>query len=217
MLERSVAVYCSSMGNREYWTIGVASLGAIAASQGQVTTLPDIVLGAVLSGGITFGIASTVMKKQMKSETKSILALNKNNRTDYRNSRKESLEIPKEMPDTINGWYPDPSKLHVFRYLHNENWTDYVSDSSANVGIDKKGDLETTGRYQPQIKANTIPSSEPTFLASSKFGPTTNTESSNTINDVSDLIVHLERLSNLLNEKVITEEEFESLKKTLLA
>ena len=91
-----------------------------------------------------------------------------------------------------------------------------MSDSSANVRIDKKGDLETTALYRPQIKANTIPSSEPTFLASSKFGPTINTESSNALNNVGDLIVHLERLSNLLNEKVISEEEFEVLKKTLL-
>ena len=205
------------MGNREYWTIGMASLGAIAASQGQVTTLPDIVLGAVLSGGITFGIASMVMKKQTKSETKSILVVNQKNQTDFRNARKESLEIPKEMPDTIDGWYQDPSKLHVFRYLHNGNWTDYVSDSKSNVRIVKEGHPETTAPYQSQIRANTIPLSEPTFLDSSKFGPTTtNTESSNALNDVGDLIVHLERLSNLLNEKAITEEEFEVLKKTLL-
>jgi hypothetical protein len=266
------------MEYRKYWTIGMSLLGAIAAivSQGQLVTIVDIILGAAILGGVTFGVCSTFKSKE-SSETETIskgpanrignffktavtgapqsdgwyndpsgldfwryfengqwtIDVRHKHKTttmdsspevfeptpsdNFSNSLHERIESgPQGLPDTIDGWYQDPSKLHVFRYLHKGNWTDYVSDSSANVGIDKKGDLETTGPYQPQINVNTIPSSEPTFLASSKFGPTTNTESSNTINGVGDLIVHLERLSNLLNEKVITEEEFESLKKTLL-
>lgn len=267
------------MENRTYWTIGMSLLGAIAAivSLGQLVTIVDIILGAAIVGGITFGVCSTFKSKE-SSKTKTIskgptnrisnffktavtgapqsdgwyndpsgldfwryfengqwtIDVRHKHKTStiidsspevfeptpsdhFPNSLHETIESgPQGLPDTIDGWYQDPSKLHVFRYLLNGNWTDYVSDSSANVRIDKKGDLETTALYRPQIKANTIPSSEPTFLASSKFGPTINTESSNALNNVGDLIVHLERLSNLLNEKVITEEEFEVLKKTLL-
>lgn len=203
------------MGNREYWTIGLAFLGAVAASQGQVTTFPDILLGATLSGGMAYGIGSI-----FKSENSKLKKLaNKKpldempedyTLADLSTDDREFLQSLEIVTGRLDGWYRDPSGLYRLRYFKNGEWTLAVSDSESElekiqalVKISKKtsnAKFATSSQANPQTSPNTLSASTPTHLQQI----------------LNHSIEQLERIAELRRSNMISEAEYEKLKSIIL-
>lgn len=116
----------------------LGGFAAIAALGGSVTLI-DIILGASLNGGITFGIATLLISQKSaitQLAPKSILRESATKVAIY-----DEMEIPTEMkdfldsleivPGRLTGWYKDPSNLYKLRYFQNGKWTLAVSDSDS--------------------------------------------------------------------------------------
>jgi hypothetical protein len=203
------------MGSREYWTIGMSSLGAISATQGEVTTLPDILLGAALWGGITYVIAS-VFKSQESKKTKSVgITMNSQvdanyDDTELPNDVKEFLKSLEIVKNRLDGWYRDPSNLFRLRYFQKGRWTLAVSDSESETEkseaiskfLEPTSTIATTVSQPATIPANANMTSPP--------------HSSTTPTPVNQTIEQLERIVELRQNDVISQQEFEKLKSEIL-
>jgi hypothetical protein len=190
------------MGNREYWTIGMASLGAIAASQGQMTTLPDILLGAALSGGIAFGVGS-IFKSEDSNKTGTI-----GNSTVNRLSNFRKTAVPR-LPK-VDGWYRDPSGLDIWRYFENGQWTLDVSDKYKKANKTKKT------AEDPEPTSSVLDSNLPHERSeSSARGGDSATKSAESV-QLSQRLEQIERIAELRQNDVISQQEFEKLKSEIL-
>ena len=203
------------MGNREYWTIGMSSLGAISATQGEVTTLPDILLGAALIGGITYGIAS-VFKSKESNKTKSAgitmssqVVANYDD-TNLPNDVKEFLKSLEIVKNRLDGWYRDPSGQYRLRYFQKGRWTMAVSDSESDT---EKSEALSKFLKPTSTIATTI--SQPATTPTSA-NMTSQPHSSPTPTPVNLTIEQLERIAELRQNDVISQQEFEKLKSEIL-
>jgi hypothetical protein len=207
------------MGNREKWTIGMAILGGIAASVGEFRNPIDTILGATINGAITYGIATIYISSQKSKQTKTTTTSTTNEKTtmtrlNFDDSQihidmREYLQTLEVVPGRNNGWYKDPANLYLLRYFHNGKWTLAVSFTDSET--DKNSALSEYRR--------------PDFISTSKTEPLvskaltnqllTTSSTSNSVG-ISQKIEHLERIAELRNRDMISEGEYEQLKKDVL-
>ena len=198
----------------------MAILGGIAASQGAVRTPVDTILGALINGGLTYGIASIYIS-QKSNTTKSNTAANGTQREFTMTPNLNDSNIPDELKDFLqtleivpgrnNGWYKDPSSLYMLRYFHRGKWTLAVSDSESEA--EKQ---ESLAKHMKTSPTTEIPISS----------PTTNTHVVSISNPNSLLkeptamnqrIEQLERIAELRQNNMISELEHEKLKSEILS
>ena len=207
------------MGNREKWALGMAVLGGIAASTGEVVHPIDTLLGALILGGITFGIASIAGSLQTKPTTREN-AVNGNQGALSVTTNYDDANIPEDMKEFLqtleivkgrqDGWYKDPSNLYKLRYFHKGKWTLAVSDSDSaqekSEALSKHlaPSTQTETLAPPaELSRDTAPRLNP---APSKSAPT----------DMNQKIEQLERLGILRKNDMISEAEHERLKSEIL-
>ena len=208
------------MDNRGKWTIGMAILGGIAASQGAVTTPVDTILGALINGGLTYGIASIYISQKSKT-TKPNSAANNTQREFTMTPNLDNSVIPDELkeflqtleivPGRNNGWYKDPSNLYKLRYFYKGNWTLAVSDSESET--EKEAALfqylKTSPPPETPISAQTTNNH-----GASKSYPAPIPNEPTTMNQ---RIEQLERIAELRQNNMISDLEHEKLKSEILS
>lgn len=209
------------MGNREKWTIGMAILGGIAASVGDVKNPIDTILGATINGAITFGIATIYISSQKSKYNKTSTASNTTERNTMTRQNFDNSQIPSDMreflqtlelvPGRHDGWYKDPSNCYMLRYFQEGEWTLAVSDTDSET--------EKSSSLSKYIRPNSF---SPTPLAQS-LATETSVNSLATVRStpnsvgLSQKIEQLERIAELRNRKMISKAEYEQLKKDVLS
>ena len=208
------------MDNRGKWTIGMAILGGIAASQGAVRTPVDTVLGALINGGLTYVIASIYISQKSKTPKSNSVAngtlreftmtpnLNTSNIPDELKDFLKTLEI---VPGRNNGWYKDPSNLYKLRYFYKGNWTLAVSDSESE--IEKEAALFQYLKTSP-------PPENPIAAQTTITHVVSNSNPTNTLKEptaMNQRIEQLERIAELRQNNMISELEHEKLKSEILS
>jgi len=200
--------------------MGMAILGGIAASQGAVRTPVDTVLGALINGGLTYGIASIYISQKSKT-TKLNSASNGTQRELTMTPNLNTSNIPDELKDFLktleivpgrnNGWYKDPSNLYKLRYFYKGNWTLAVSDSESE--IEKEAALfqylKTSLPPETSISAQTTIN-----YVESNSNPTLTLKEPTAMNQ---RIEQLERIAELRQNNMISELEHEKLKSEILS
>lgn len=205
------------MGNREYWTIGMASLGAIAASQGQATTLPDIILGAALTGGMAFGIGSIFKAEDSKlkklADNKPLVELSVDySQADLSDVDREFLQSLEIVKGRLDGWYRDPSNLYRLRYFRNGKWTLAVSNSESETEK-----TEALIKISTKTSATERPVSPPVEPLSSSSGSTLSASTNTPVqHNLDHAIKQLERIAELRRSNMISDAEHEKLKSEIL-
>ena len=209
------------MGVREKWTIGMAILGGIAASVGDVKNPIDTILGATINGAITFGIATIYISSQKSKHDKTSTAANTTERIAMKQLNFDDSQIPSDMkeflktlevvPGRNDGWYKDPSNCYMLRYFHNGKWTLVVSDTDSET--------EKSSLLSKYIRAN---SSSPTpqiqpLATETSVNPLAIVHSTPNSVGLSQKIEQLERIAELRNREMISEAEYEQLKKDVLS
>jgi hypothetical protein len=207
------------MGNREKWALGMAVLGGIAASTGEVVHPIDTLLGAVILGGITFGIASITGSLQTKPTASGSTANGHQGVTgvtanysdaNVSDDMKEFLQTLEIVKGRHDGWYKDPSNLYKLRYFHQGKWTLAVSDSDSAQEKSEALSQHLTPSAQTETLAPPAESSRDTAPrlspVPSKSAPT----------DINQKIEQLERLGTLRKNDMISEAEHERLKSEIL-
>jgi hypothetical protein len=198
----------------------MAILGGIAASQGAVRTPVDTVLGALINGGLTYGIASIYISQKSKTTKLNSTAngtqreftmtpnLNTSNIPDELRDFLKTLEI---VPGRNNGWYKDPSNLYKLRYFFKGNWTLAVSDSESE--IEKEAALFQYLKTSPP--SETPISAQPTIThIASNSNPTPTLKEPTAMNQ---RIEQLERIAELRQNNMISDLEHEKLKSEILS
>ena len=206
-------------GNREKWSIGMAILGGVAALQGDVSHPVDVLLGAVINGGITYGIASAFISRKARKQVFKALSHgdSPSNNSKYRhltndvpNELSEFLEALVVPPGIADGWHRDPANLYLLRYLHKGQWTLIVSDSDSENA--KKTALSNL------LIAHEETQEEPSVESSSeellKLGQVT--RGNETEIHVLTRIERLERIGQLRRDGIISEAELNKLKAEIL-
>jgi hypothetical protein len=207
------------MGNREKWALGMAVLGGIAASTGEVVHPIDTLLGALILGGITFGIASitgslqtnpTAMRNTTNSNQGVASVTASYNDTNVSDEMKDFLQTLEIVQGRQDGWYKDPSNLYKLRYFHKGKWTLAVSDSDS---AQEKSDA--LSKYlAPSTQTETLaPPAELSRDVAPRLNPAPS-ESAPT--DMNQKIEQLERLGTLRKNDMISEVEHERLKLEIL-
>ena len=198
----------------------MAILGGIAASVGEVRNPIDTILGATINGAITYGIATIYISSQKSKQTKTAATSTTNGKNTMTRLNFDDTQIPIDMreflqtleivPGRNNGWYKDPANLYLLRYFHNGKWTLAVSDTDSET--DKNSALSEYMRPNSFISnAKTEP------LATKEFTNQLVTASSTSTSvGISQKIEHLERIAELRNRNMISEGEYEQLKKDVL-
>lgn len=207
------------MGNREKWALGMAVLGGIAASTGEVVHPIDTLLGALILGGITFGIASITGSLQTKPTARENAANGYQGvfsvTTNY-----EDANIPEDMKEFLqtleivkgrhDGWYKDPSNLYKLRYFHKGKWTLAVADSDS---AQEKSEA-LSKHLTPSTHVETlVPPADLSRDAAPRFNPVPPKTEPNGMNQK---IEQLERLGTLRKNDMISESEHERLKSEIL-
>jgi hypothetical protein len=198
----------------------MAILGGIAASQGAVRTPVDTVLGALINGGLTYGIASIYISQKSKTPKSNSVAngtqraftmtpnLNTSNIPDELKDFLKTLEI---VPGRNNGWYKDPSNLYKLRYFYKGNWTLAVSDSESE--IEKEAALFQYLKTSP-------PPENPIAAQATITHVVSNSNPTNTLKEptaMNQRIEQLERIAELRQNNMISELEHEKLKSEILS
>jgi hypothetical protein len=207
------------MDNRQKWTVGMAVLGGIAASQGQVSSPPDIIFGALLWAGITFGIASLVISQRARLKTLENKT-NDNQRVSNMTANYSDADISQEMKDFLqtleivpgryDGWYKDPSNLYKLRYFSKGKWTLAVSDSES--AEEKSAALAMN--FTPTTIVHTVtPTEHPVTQSNSQIKSTNVVPSQDEMNQ---RIEQLERVAELRRNGMISEIEHDKLKSEIL-
>lgn len=209
------------MGNREKWTIGMAILGGIAASVGEVRNPIDTILGATINGAITYGIATIYISSQKSKQNETIIASTKNERNTMTQLNFDDSEIPIEtreflqtlevVPGRYNGWYKDPSNLYMLRYFHNGKWTLAVSDTDSET--EKNSAIS---KYIRPNSFNPTPRTQPLMTKTSTNQLAAPNSNPNSVG-LGEKIEQLERIAELRNRDMISEAEYEQLKKDVLS
>ena len=229
------------MGNREKWTIGMAILGGIAASVGEVRNPIETILGATINGAITYGIATIYISSQKSKQTKTTTTSTTNEKTtmtrlNFDDSQihidmREYLQTLEVVPGRNNGWYKDPANLYLLRYFHNGKWTLAVSftdseteKNSALSEYRRPNSFISTSKTEPLV-SKALTNQLLTTSSTSKTEPLvsqaltnqllTTSSTSNSVG-ISQKIEHLERIAELRNRDMISEGEYEQLKKDVL-
>lgn len=207
------------MGNREKWALGMAVLGGIAASTGEVVHPIDTLLGALILGGIAFGIASIAGSLQTKPTARENAA-NGNQGVFSVTTNYDDANIPEDMKGFLqtleivkgrhDGWYKDPSNLYKLRYFHKGKWTLAVSDSDS---AQEKSEA-LSEHLVPSTQTETLaPPAELSRDVAPRLNPAP-TKSAPT--DMNQKIEQLERLGTLRKNDMISEAEHERLKLEIL-
>ena len=228
------------MGNREKWTIGMAILGGIAASVGEFRNPIDTILGATINGAITYGIATIYISSQKSKQTKTTTTSTTNEKTtmtrlNFDDSQihidmREYLQTLEVVPGRNNGWYKDPANLYLLRYFHNGKWTlavsftDSETDKNSALSEYRRPDFISTSKTEPLV-SKALTNQLLTTSSTSKTEPLvskaltnqllTTSSTSNSVG-ISQKIEHLERIAELRNRDMISEGEYEQLKKDVL-
>ena len=208
------------MDNRGKWTIGMAILGGIAASQGAVRTPVDTILGALINGGLTYGIASIYISQKSKT-TKFNSVANDTQREFTMTPNLDDSVIPDELkeflqtleivPGRNNGWYKDPSNLYKLRYFYKGKWTLAVSDSESE--IEKKEAILKHLKASPISETSSSPPIKNDHVASKSYpAPIPNEPTA-----MNQRIEQLERIAELRQNNMITDLEHEKLKSEILS
>jgi hypothetical protein len=198
----------------------MAILGGIAASQGAVRTPVDTILGALINGGLTYGIASLYISQKSKT-TKSSSATNDTQREFTMTPNLINSNIPDELKDFLqtleivpgrnNGWYKDPSNLYKLRYFYKGKWTLAVSDSESEA--EKQ---ESLAKHLKTSLSTETPISSPTINThvASNSNPTSLLKEPTAMNQ---RIEQLERIAELRQNNMISDLEYEKLKSEILS
>ena len=198
----------------------MAILGGIAASQGAVRTPVDTILGALINGGLTYGIASLYISQKSKI-TKSSSATNDTQREFTKTPNLINSNIPDELKDFLqtleivpgrnNGWYKDPSNLYKLRYFYKGKWTLAVSDSESEA--EKQ---ESLAKHLKTSLSTETPISSPTINThvASNSNPTSLLKEPTAMNQ---RIEQLERIAELRQNNMISDLEYEKLKSEILS
>ena len=199
----------------------MAILGGIAASVGEVRNPIDIILGATINGAITFGIATIYISSQKSKRNKTSIASDTNERNTMTPLNFDNSQIPSDMeeflqtlevvPGRYDGWYKDPSNLYMLRYFHKGKWTLAVSDTDSET--------EKNSTLSKYIRPN---SSSPTprtqrLATETSANPLATVSSTPNSVGLSQKIEQLERIAELRNRDMISEAEYEQLKKDVLS
>lgn len=195
----------------------MSSLGAIAAivSLGQLVTIVDIILGAATLGGITYGIAS-VFKSQESNKTGSVgITMNSQiianyDDMDLPNDVKEFLKSLEIVKNRLDGWYRDPSKLFRLRYFQKGRWTLAVSDSESETEK-----AEAISKFLKPTSTTVKTVSQPATIQTTA-NMTSPPHSLTMLPLVNQTIEQLERIAELRQNNVISQQEFEKLKTQIL-
>jgi hypothetical protein len=210
------------MDTRKWVAALIGILGGLGAfaSLGESVTELDVLIGAGTCWAIAYGIGTMIMKS--KSSTSRNTAEKQYSR-DSLSPRKNLDASPratttkKFRPDAQSnrwlrkdGWYQDPKNYKKLRYFHQGEWTSAVSDS--NTDTDKSAAI---AKFLPHLLEHTalhtdLPKSEDT--GNSEEALQVEKES----NLISQRVEQLERLAKLRETQMISEEEFELLKKQII-
>jgi hypothetical protein len=210
------------MGNREKWALGMAFLGGIAASTGEVVHPIDTLLGALILGGITFGIASITGSLQTKPTASGSTANGHQGVTgvtgvtanysdaNVSDDMKEFLQTLEIVKGRHDGWYKDPSNLYKLRYFHQGKWTLAVSDGDS--AQEKSEALSKHLAPSAQVDA-LAPPAELSRDTAPRFNPVS---PKSVPSEMNQKIEQLERLGTLRKNDMISESEHERLKSEIL-
>jgi|FLOH01.1.fsa_nt_gi hypothetical protein len=192
----------------------MAVLGCISAitTLGAKVTIPDVAIGGIAVGGITFVIASIIgsindgNKNQNSSRVITSGFMNAGNyEFDISDEMKEFLDSLEIVRGRTNGWYVDPSNLYKLRFFHNGKWTLAVSDSKSE--FEKSAAFaafsQSVKRELSQTKRTSLAAPNPQF------------EHSTAAPDA-DIIAQIERLSALHSSGALNDSEFQQAKQILI-
>lgn len=209
------------MGNREKWTIGMAILGGIAASFGEVRSPVDTILGATINGAVTFGIATIYISLKKSKRNKTSTASDTTERNTMTPPNFDNSQIPSDMeeflqtlevvPGRYDGWYKDPSNLYRLRYFHKGKWTLAVSETDSET--EKKSALS---KYIHPNSSSPTPRTQRLATEASTNPLATVSSTPNNVG-LGQKIEQLERIAELRNRDMISEAEYEQLKRDVLS
>ena len=200
--------------------IGIlGGLGAFAALGESVTEL-DVLIGAGTCWGIAYGIGTMIMKSKSsassntaeKQYSRDSLSPGKNLNASPRVTTTKKLRPEAQSNRWLrkDGWYQDPKNYKKLRYFHQGEWTSAVSDS--NTDKDKSAAI---AEFLPHLLEHTALQTD-----SPKSEDTGNSEEALRVEKESNLISQrveqLERLAKLRENQMISEEEFQLLKKQII-
>jgi hypothetical protein len=193
-----------TMGNKKYWTIGMSSLGGITpiVSLGQLVTVVDIVLGAAVLGGITFGVCS-MFNSNGSSQTKTIV----NSPT---NRFSKFIKTAVSGVPQANGWYRDPSGLDLWRYLENGQWTIHVSHGQKDTTS-----MNTPSEISEPASSDNFMNSLHERIESSERSVDSATKPAESV-QLAQKLEQIERIAELRQKDMISQQEFENLKSEIL-
>jgi len=192
----------------------MAALGGFWAipTLGSAVTIPDMLAGALASGGITFVIASIIgsindgNKNQNSSRVITSGPMNAGNyEFDISDEMKEFLDSLEIVRGRTNGWFVDPSNLYKLRYFHNGRWTLAVSDSESE--LEKSAAFaalsQSVKREPNQTKRTSLAAPNPQ-IGYSTAAPD------------ADVIAQIERLSALHSSGALNDSEYQQAKQILI-
>lgn len=199
----------------------MAILGGIAASVGEARNPIDTIFGATINGAITFGIATIYILSQKSNYDKTSTASNTIERIAMTQLNFDDSQIPSDMreflqtlevvPGRHDGWYKDPSNCYMLRYFQKGAWTLAVSDTDSET--------EKNSSLSQFIRANSFspaPQIQPLATETSVNRLATVHSAPNSMG-LSQKIEQLERIAELRNREMISEAEYEQLKKDVLS
>ena len=199
----------------------MAILGGFAASFGEVRSPIDIILGATINGAITFGIATIYISSQKSKRNKTGTASDTTERNTMTPLNFDNSQIPGDMeeflqtlelvPGRYDGWYKDPSNLYRLRYFHKGKWTLAVSETDSET--------EKNSALSKYIRPNSSSATPQTQRLATEASTNPLATVSSTPNSVGlgQKIEQLERVAELRNRDMISEAEYEQLKRDILS
>ena len=211
------------MATRESASVGMGILGGLAsvASLGDSVTAPDVLIGAAVCWVITYGIGTMIMKSQTPAPSNTTES--QRSRVSLPSGPNQKVEVTVELQDFLNslkpaptgedGWYRDPANLFKLRYSHQGRWTLAVSDSDTE--LEKSAALT---QFLPHLQKQPDQiNSRMNAPVSEQAGVSENSrQAEKDAASIGQRVEHLERLAKLRENQMISEEEFQLLKKQII-
>ncbi len=210
------------MDTRHWVAVLFGMLGGLAAfaSMGESVTAPDVTIGAGACWAITYGIGTMIMKSKSSASTNT--AGNQHSRNSSSpgpnlNASPQATTTERLRPEVKSkhllrkdGWYRDPKNYLNLRYFHQGEWTSAVSYS--NTDTEKSAAI---AKFLPHLLEHGASQTDsPKSEDTGNSGEALQVEKESNL--ISQRVEQLERLANLRENRMISEEEFELLKKQII-
>lgn len=210
------------MDTRKWVAVLFGMLGGLApiASLGESVTDFDVLIGAGTCWAIAYGIGTVIMKNKSSASRNTAenayfrdsLSLGKKLNASPQATTTEKLR-PEDQSKRLlltDGWYQDPRNYKKLRYLHQGWWTSAVSKS--NTDTEKSAAI---AQFLPHLLEHSTlqtDSSKPEGSGISEGAFQAEKDAA----FIGQRVEHLERLAKLRENQMISEEEFQLLKKQII-